>query len=416
MELTTKRINEAQTDKQQAFVWDTLKGFGLRVTKGGAKAFIYQTRIDGKDVRFTIGAADKWRLPEARKRAMALKVDIDNGRDPRKDKAAATAARQAQAAHEQITNQTIGAMFPTYLEKGAPKRKTAFKPVYLAHMTAMASPGGEPKVRGRGLTVKGALFDLLQVRVCDLNEDVIRVWFEGEMRKRPGQAVKALRIFQGYLRWYSQQDKALKPLISMVREAATDEGIKDLIPARNIRTDHLPEKVVGRWLNALDGFDHVQATYLMGLLMLGCRREELTGLKWLDIKAVTGTMVIKDKVKLTREIPAGDHFLAVITTLPRINEFVFASTRTKTGHIDAPRVALNRSSAAVGVEHITFHGLRRSFAKLAESAGAPTGAVAQIMGHSTKSIIEGYKPRDAAEMVTVMNQIQAHILALGAEA
>jgi integrase len=225
-----------------------------------------------------------------------------------------------------------------------------------------------------------------------------------------------LRIFQGYLRWLSQRDRALKPLISKVRDAATDEGIKDMIPARNVRTDHLPEKVVGRWLQTLDGFDHVQASYLKCLLLLGCRREELTNLKWSDIDTVGGTLTIRDKVKLTRTIPAGDHVLAVIATLPRINDFVFASARTKSGHIDAPRLALNRSAEVIGVNHITFHGLRRTFAKLAESAGAPTGAVAQIMGHSTKSIIEGYKPRTPSELVDVMNKIQAHILALGVEA
>jgi len=40
-----------------------------------------------------------------------------------------------------------------------------------------------------------------------------------------------------------------------------------------------------------------------------------------------------------------------------------------------------------------LHGLRRSFSLLGEAAGAPAGAIAQVMGHRPSATAEGYRPR-----------------------
>jgi len=55
-------------------------------------------------------------------------------------------------------------------------------------------------------------------------------------------------------------------------------------------------------------------------------------------------------------------------------------------------------------------GLRRSFSLLGEAAGAPAGAIAQVMGHKPSATAEGYRPRSADALRPFLAKIDAHIL------
>src|SRR5829696_7639661 len=64
--------------------YDTdVKGFGVRVTAAGARAFIlnYRTRL-GRERRYTIGTFPDWKSTAARAEAAELKKQIDRGGDP----------------------------------------------------------------------------------------------------------------------------------------------------------------------------------------------------------------------------------------------------------------------------------------------------------------------------------------------
>src|SRR5260370_27267333 len=56
-------------------------GFGVRVTAGGAVAFVlnYRRKADGLERRYTIGAFPDWSVAAARERAKELKRHIDSG-------------------------------------------------------------------------------------------------------------------------------------------------------------------------------------------------------------------------------------------------------------------------------------------------------------------------------------------------
>lgn len=60
----------------------TMKGFGVRVTAAGAKAFIPNYRAGGRERRITIGSFPDWGVSAAREEARALKRRIDQGQDP----------------------------------------------------------------------------------------------------------------------------------------------------------------------------------------------------------------------------------------------------------------------------------------------------------------------------------------------
>jgi integrase len=63
-------------------------GLGLRIREGGSRKWIFQYRFAGQQRRDTIGPATAWTLEAARKRAREMRVKVDNGVDPREEKAA----------------------------------------------------------------------------------------------------------------------------------------------------------------------------------------------------------------------------------------------------------------------------------------------------------------------------------------
>jgi hypothetical protein len=82
-------------------------GLGLRITAAGAKAFVFNYRIAGRERRYTIGpyGVDQFPLKRARRRAGELRRMVERGEDPlgqREDaRNAATVADLAQRFAEQ---------------------------------------------------------------------------------------------------------------------------------------------------------------------------------------------------------------------------------------------------------------------------------------------------------------------------
>ena len=80
-------------DRPQVISWDAdVKGFGLRVTNRGAKSFILDYRIGGRQRRITIGSYPDWSVAAARTEAGNLKREVDLGRDPMGERHAERAA------------------------------------------------------------------------------------------------------------------------------------------------------------------------------------------------------------------------------------------------------------------------------------------------------------------------------------
>src|SRR3979411_1710558 len=62
------------------------RGFGVRVTASGARAFILNYRLRGRAPRFTMGACRAWAAARAVREARNLRQRVDRGEDPLKDR------------------------------------------------------------------------------------------------------------------------------------------------------------------------------------------------------------------------------------------------------------------------------------------------------------------------------------------
>ena len=401
-------------EKKQAFLWDaTAPGLGLRATPAGKPAYVFQSVYQGKDLRITIGSPAAWSIPDAQAKARELQRLIDEGKDPRdlKREALAVHAEKQAAAAAAARALTVGEVWPLYLENGKPKRRDAWKPRYRADLEAMAAPGGEKKKRGQGTTRPGPLYPLLALPLAGVNEDTLKSWYDREAVAGKHQAARALMMFRGFLRWCAARPE-YRNLTD--RDAGKAAAIVESLPSNTRRTDALEAaQVPGWWAGVEQLSNRTASAYLRALLLTGARREELAALTWANVDFQWRKLTIADKVETTRMIPLSPYMAQMLATLPRVGPYVFASTG-KAGRITDTRASHAKALQSAAIDGLTIHGLRRSFSLLGEAAGAPAGAIAQVMGHKPSATAEGYRPRSIDALRPFLEQIEAHILSLGA--
>lgn len=404
-------------DKKQAFMWDvTAPGLGLRATPAGKPAYVFQSVYQGKDLRTTIGSPAAWSIPDAQAKARELQRLIDEGKDPRdlkREALAAHAEKQAAAAAKVQADKaaalTVGEVWPLYLANGRPKRKDAWKPRYRADLEAMAAPGGEKKKRGQGVTRPGPLYPLLALPLAAVNEDTLKSWYDREAVAGKHQAARALMMFRGFLRWCAARPE-YRSLTD--RDAGKAASIVENLPSNTRRTDALEAAQVPGWWAGVEQLSNCTASaYLRALLLTGARREELAALTWANVDFQWRKLTIADKVDSTRTIPLSPYVAHMLAALPRVGPYVFASTG-KAGRITDARNSHAKALQSAAIEGLTIHGLRRSFSLLGEAAGAPAGAIAQVMGHKPSATAEGYRPRSVDALRPFLARIEAHILDL----
>lgn len=396
--------------KDKAFLRDSAApGLCVRVTAKGAKSFVFQTKT--KERAFfsrTIGDVKTWTIEQARAEARRLAVMLDSGADPRELERQQQAEKEAQRQQEQAQALTVGELWPLYLETGRPKRRDAWKPRYLEDLHKMAAPGGEAKKRGQGLTRPGPLFPLLALPLAEINEDSLKAWYDAEALSGRYQAERALMMFRGFLRWCSSRPE-YRALTD--RDAGRAPAILESLPPKTRRVDKLmPEQIEGWWAGAERLSNPVHSAYLRALLLMGARREEVAGLRWRDIDWRWRTITIADKVELSRTIPLAPYMAQMLDSLPRSGEYVFHSA-SEAGYVKDARTSMAKVLAESGVEHLTFHGLRRTFTQTARRI-VPAGVPAQISGHRPSAVAEGYAILALDELRPYMTQIEAEFLRL----
>lgn len=243
----------------------------------------------------------------------------------------------------------------------------------------------------------------------DVTEDALQLWFEREALASKHQAARALMMFRGFLRWCAARPEYRK-LVN--RDAGRAPAILENLPENIKRTDALEAAQVSAWWQGVEQLSNRTAgVYLRALLLTGARKEELAALTWANVDLQWRKLTIADKVDATRTIPLTPYLAQLLATLPRTGDYVFAST-SKTGRIADTRASHAKALQSAAIEGLTIHGLRRSFSLLGEAAGAPAGAIAQVMGHKPSATAEGYRPRSVDALRPYLAKIEAHILAL----
>lgn len=368
--------------KGQQLFWDkNIPGLGVRVTAKGSKAYIFQSRLYGKTLRVTIGHTKIWSLKQARAETRRIGVLIDQGVDPRAD---AAKLKEDFLAKNRIGEPALEA-WHIYLEE----RKNHWSQRYFWEHQELSRDGGELITKGlrsnqNSTKEIGFLRPILDLPFESINQDVITKWVRNEIISRPTKTHLALTMFKAFIKWASNNSDYK----SLVKENIF-EKIKSDLPTRKAKTDCLQKEQLETWFAVVTKIPNTTiGTYLQCLLLSGARKEELASLTWDDVDLTWRTIRIRDKINKTRTIPLTPYLSLLITSLPKINSYVFSSERARSGYIQEPRTSHNSAIKEANLPHISIHGLRRSFGTLAEWVDCPIGISAQIMGHAPSAIAE----------------------------
>ena len=219
------------------------------------------------------------------------------------------------------------------------------------------------------------------------------------------------------LRKAGTPDSSLNQRLSAIRLFASEAADNGLIPEataqsiKRIKSTPIRGRKLGNWLDAKQASVMLNATddTLKGrrdrailALMIGCglRREEVAGLTVNHLAQRAGRWVVLDLVgkhNRTRTVPMAawvkgiiDNWLliAAITAGP-----LFPPIR-RGGHIQpgamTPQAIWDVVKEYSPVPNLAPHDLRRTFAKLAHTAGAPVEQIQQSLGHASIATTERY--------------------------
>jgi len=382
---TPDRIRKAKCPqgRQQQFLWDDdPKSLGLRLTAAGAKSYVFEFRLHGRNGRITIGSTQAWDIAAARAEARKLQVLVDSGVDPR-DQKAEQARQKERERHEQKRQEiTLGELWPEYIE--ANKRHWGEHQLK-DHQKVVQEPG-LPRKRSKKKTKAGPLYELTKERLVDLSPDLLERWIQRESESRPTSASRAFRLLRAFLNWCEDQPRYQG--LASPSDLLTKKVRKSVAPAK-AKTDCLQKEMLADWFKAVSQHENpVVTAYLEALLLTGARREEMAQLRWADVDFRWRSLTLGDKVEEARVVPLPPYLAHKLYVLPRRNEWVFSSATSESGRLADVYRSHQRALSKAGLPSTSFHGLRRSFGTLSEWVECPVGVVAQIQGHKPSAIAE----------------------------
>jgi integrase len=408
---TAGRVSDfcCEAGKAASFLWDTtVPGLGLKASPGGAKVYVLQSRLEtGATLRLTIGSAKTWTLAAARDEARRLQTLIDQGLDPRQEKAdrieeAARKIAEAEAKRIEAARVALPAMgaWKQYITARSPKWSQS----HIGDHVTVSKEGGEPRTQGRhpgdsDKTMPGILRPLLALPLEQIDADRVRVWLQDEAAKRPTHTRLAFSLLRAFLNWCSDRPEYRDQVQA---DACITRMARDELPKKAAKDDCLQREQLPAWFAAVRQIQNpVIAAYLQTALLIGARREEVAGIRWEDVDFQWKAVTIRDKVEGTRIIPLTPYVASLLASLPRRNEWVFSSITAASGRLQEPRIMHNKALTAAGLPALSIHGLRRSFGTLAEWVECPAGVSAQIMGHKPSATAEKHyrvRPLDLLRM------------------
>jgi integrase len=389
VKLTAGRIAAfvCEEGKTQAFLWCAeVPGLGVRATLGSNdKRYIFQSKVNGKTMRVTIGRVKAWSIPDAQIEARRLQMLIDKDNDPRQVKVEQEAVKEIKekenAQRAMLESVTAMMAWSEYVAERTP----LWSALHLRDHQRAVRVGGLKRKRSKKVTESGTLLSLMSLRLVNLTQDKIEEWARIEGATRSTQARLALRLLKAFLFWCSKH-----PVYKFIikENPAQSKKARESLGKAKAKNDVLQREQLKKWFDAVKQINNsVISAYLQALLLTGARREELAMLRYEDVDFQWNSLTIRDKVEGQRIIPLTPYVSWLLSALPKRNEWVFSSLTSSSGRITDPNIAHAKACTVAGL-YVSLHGLRRSFASLCEWTEVPAGIAAQIQGHAPQGVRE----------------------------
>jgi integrase len=376
---------------QKRYYDETLKGFGVRVTSGGTKAFFVEKLVNNKLRRITIGRYPELTVEQARKEAQKLLGKIATGIDP-----------LAERREQKAKSVTLEQVFHDYLSaRKALKQST---------------------ITDYHRIMKESFHDWRKKPLLSITKDMIakRHTIRGEASEaRANLAMRFLRALFNFAAGEYEDAKGQSLILENPVKRLSHTRAWYRVQRRQtvIKAHELPA-----WYNAVMDFQDERSTgksailrdYFLLILFTGLRREEAVRLTWDQVDLIAKTLTIADTKNHQKHVlPLSDFLYNLLKSHQQSSatKFVFPGNG-KTGYIVEPRKAMRKVIEKSGIQ-FTLHDLRRTFITIAESLDIPAYALKRLMNHKMNhDVTAGYIVMDVERLRVPMQMITDHFLKL----
>lgn len=357
-------------------------GMGVRHYPSGRHVYFVQTRMAGRMRTVTIGPASVLTLHQATEVARRVFAHAIVGDDP------ATARQRVRKAP------SMDDFMAEYWEKCAGLWKPSTRKTTTDY---------------RRIHIDGAFADL---HVDNISEADVAKWFAALTdRAGPGAANRCIDILRAALNKAEQWGYRL--------EGSNPCGSLRL-NRKITRTRHLSNaemERLGRGLADLRAGPSqilsAQATAITLLLLTGCRRGEILGLQWSDIRG--GRLRLRDSKTGPRTVWLGQEAIDLLADHPRYPKvpWVFWNLRLKQP-IRSVQHAWQRARDTARLRDFRLHDLRHTFASQAAMSSESLPMIGRLLGHAQVQSTARYAHFDDSHLLDAANIIGNAIeLALG---
>lgn len=344
--LTKRHIDMLPAKDKEYFVWDdTLKGFGARVYPNGGKRYVAQAFRRGKTIRVQIGRYETLPFEDAKARARKIIADIDDGRNPNREKE----AERLSPTVAQLSERFLGEYVPLHCK---PRTQVEYRHVVKRYI----------------------LPALGSVRVLSLTREEVAALHQG-MRDKPYQANRTLGVLSKMMNlaeaWDLRPDRS-NPCYHVRKYK---EGKRE----RFLTEEELTR--LGRSLDEEEAVAPAAVTAYRLLLYTGARLSEIQTLKWEHIRG--NRIHLPDSKTGAKTIPLNGPALEVLANAKRVEGNPYVVVGTKEGScLQDLQKPWRRVRKAAGLEDVRIHDLRHTFASEAVMGGESLPMVGKILGHT----------------------------------
>ena len=334
-----------------------VKGFGVRVTAAGGRAFIlnYRRKADGLERRWTIGSFPDWGSGAARDEAKRLKRLIDGGADP-------VGAHQGERSSPTVADLC-----------------TRFETEYLPRKRPMTARDYRQQIATDILPVMRRLkvATIAYADVDKLHRDI--------SRRAPVHANRVLallsKMFSLAVRWGWRTDNPCRGI----------ERNQEQKRRRYLTGDEL-----ARLTAALAGHRDQQAANIVRLLLLtGARRGEALAAEWSQFDLTTGTWIKPGATTKQKT----DHIIPLSAPTRQLLSMIAPKEQSDSNYLFPGRLGGHRREIkeawalickSAGISGLRVHDLRHSFASQLASAGVGLHIIGSLLGHTQPSTTHRY--------------------------
>lgn len=380
--LLTKRVVDAADPREDRYhLWDSLlPGFGLRVEKSGAKTFIVRYRADGGGrtaaQRFvTIGRYGPLTPEQARKLAKTVLGGVAKGEDPADE-------RRAKRAEMRMSG-----LIDLYEEEGCFIQRGKRQGAPMKPLTKQFTVG---RLRNHVVPLLG------HKRITEINagdiERFARDVAAGKTARDEKVGPRKRLIVRGGEGIAAKVVRDLSAVFSfaMRREIVSRNPCQTAAVRKTggARERFLTLEEVSRLGAALDELEregaNPKALNIARLWALtGCRRNEITALKWSEINLADGLLVLDDSKTGKSIRPLGAAAIVILESIGRQEgaDFVFPAERGN-GHFQGMKRTWSKAIEKANLEGVTPHTLRHTMGSTAISSGEALALTGAILGHA----------------------------------